>query len=56
VPMGSSIGIGEPINELIGIGEPMYSPISEPIDQFYSSYNQKKPLIDFGRFLTYNTY
>jgi hypothetical protein len=27
---------------------------SMPIDQFCSSCNQKKPLIDFGRFLTYN--
>jgi hypothetical protein len=27
---------------------------STPIDQFCSSCNQKKPLIDFGRFLTYN--
>jgi hypothetical protein len=26
-----------------------------PIDQFCSSCNQKKPLIDFGRFLTCNT-
>jgi hypothetical protein len=28
---------------------------SMPIDQFCSSCNQKKPLIDFGRFLTCNT-
>jgi hypothetical protein len=32
-----------------GTGEP-----DEPIDQFCSSCNQKKPLIDFGRFLTCN--
>ena len=56
MPMGSPIGTGEPIDELIGTGEPMYSPMGEPTDQFYSSYNQKKPLIDFRRFLTYNTY
>jgi hypothetical protein len=31
-------------------GEP-----DEPIDQFCFSCNQKKPLIDFGRFLTCNT-
>jgi hypothetical protein len=48
--------MGEPIDELTGTGEPMYSPMGEPTDQFYSSYNQKKPLIDFGRFLTYNAY
>jgi hypothetical protein len=29
--------------------------MGEPIDQFCSPYNQKKPFIDFGRFLTYNT-
>jgi hypothetical protein len=46
-PMGGPIGTGEPI------GEPTGEP-DEPIDQFYSSYNQKKPLIDFGRFLTCN--
>jgi len=46
VPMGSPTGMGEPT----------YSPMGEPTDQFYSSYNQKKPLIDFGRFLTYNAY
>jgi hypothetical protein len=56
VPIDSPIGIGEPINELIGTGEPIYSPMNKPTDQFYSSYNQKKPFIDFGRFLTYNTY
>jgi hypothetical protein len=27
----------------------------EPTDQFCSSCNQKKPLIDFGRFFTCNT-
>ena len=31
-------------------------PTDEPMDQFCSSYNQKKPLIDFGRFLTSVTY
>jgi hypothetical protein len=36
------------------IGDPTGDSISISIDQFYSSYNQKKPLIDFGRFLTYN--
>ena len=56
MPMGSPIGMGEPIDELTGTGEPTYSPMGEPTDQFYSSYNQKKPLIDFGRFLTYNAY
>ena len=39
MPMGSPIGMGEPIDELTGTGEPMYSPMGEPIDQFYSSYN-----------------
>jgi len=34
-------------------GEPTVEP-DEPIDQYYSSYTQKKPLTDFGRFLTYN--
>ena len=47
-PMGGPTNTGSPIGGPIGIGKPM--------DQFYSSYNQKKPLIDFGRFLTYNTY
>jgi hypothetical protein len=30
-------------------------PIDEPINQYCSSCNQKKPLIDFGRFLTCNS-
>jgi hypothetical protein len=47
--MGDSMG--EPIGD--SIGEPTGD--STPIDQFYSSYNQKKPLIDFGRFLTCNS-
>jgi hypothetical protein len=51
------MGTGEPMGGPTGMGEPMGEPISkpdEPIDQFYSSYNQEKPLIDFGRFLAYN--
>jgi hypothetical protein len=49
--------MGNPISNLIS------KPISNstgnsignfmPIDWFCSSYNQKKPFIDFGRFLTY---
>jgi hypothetical protein len=48
--MGDSISdsIGDPIGDSIG------DSTGDPIDQFCSSYNQKKPLIDFGRFLTYN--
>ena len=42
-PTGGPTGTGKPT------GEP-----DEPIDQFCSSCNQKKPLIDFGRFLTCN--
>jgi hypothetical protein len=44
-------------DELTGepIGEPIHKPICKPVDQYCSSCNQKKPLIDFGRFLTYNT-
>jgi hypothetical protein len=40
------------------IDEPTDEPVEErqltdePIDQYCSSCNQKKPLIDFGRFLT----
>jgi hypothetical protein len=45
-PIGGSTG--DPIGDSIGN--------SMPIDRFCSSYNQKKPLIDFGRFLTYNPY
>jgi hypothetical protein len=30
--------------------------IDEPMDQFCSSCNQKKPPIDFGRFLIHNIY
>jgi hypothetical protein len=44
----------EPTGGPTGIGEPIYKPMGEPTDQFCSSYNQKKPLIDFGRFLTYS--
>jgi hypothetical protein len=51
-PMGGSNGntISDPIYNSIGdsIGNSM------PIDRFCSSCNQKKPLIDFSRFLTYN--
>jgi hypothetical protein len=62
--MGGSTGdpISEPIGEPIGdsMGEPTGNSIGDsmgdsiPIDWFCSSYNQRKPLIDFGRFLTYN--
>jgi hypothetical protein len=45
-PMGDSTG--DPTGDSIG------DSTGEPIDQFCSSCNQKKPLIDFGRFLTYN--
>jgi hypothetical protein len=34
--------------------EPMGGSTGDSIDQFCSSCNQKKPLIDFGRFLTCN--
>jgi hypothetical protein len=37
-----------------GTGEPICEPIGDPTDQFCSSCNQKKPLIDFRRFLTCN--
>jgi hypothetical protein len=56
-PMGSPRGTGEPMGSSTGIGEPTGGPTGEPdkpIDQFCSSCNQKKLLIDFGRFLTYN--
>jgi hypothetical protein len=58
--MGGSIGdptgdpTGDPISEPIGNSTSDSIDNSMPIDRFYSSYNQKKPLIDFGRFLTYN--
>jgi hypothetical protein len=56
--MGEPIGdpMGKPVGKPMGkpIGEPTGEP-DEPIDQFCSSCNQKKPLIDFGRFLTCNT-
>jgi hypothetical protein len=45
-PMGGPTNTGSPIGGPIGTGE--------PTDQFCSSCNQKKPLIDFGRFLTCN--
>jgi hypothetical protein len=50
--MGGSTG--DPTSD--PMGDPMGDSIgnSIPIDRFCSSYNQKKPLIDFGRFLTYN--
>ena len=54
-PIGGPTGIGEPTYSPMGIGEPTYGSTGEPTDQFCSSCNQKKPLIDFGRFLTYNT-
>jgi hypothetical protein len=63
-PMGGSMGdlMGNPISEPIGdsMGEPIGNSMGDsmgnsmPIDRFCSFYNQKKPLIDFGRFLTYN--
>jgi hypothetical protein len=39
-------------------GDPMGDSTGDsmPIDRVCSSYNQKKPPIDFGRFLTYNPY
>jgi hypothetical protein len=51
--MGESTG--DPTSE--STGDPMGDPMGDStfIDQFYSSYNQKKPFIDFGRFLIYNT-
>ena len=45
-PMGGPTNTGSPIGGSTGTGE--------PTDQFCSSCNQKKPLIDFGRFLTCN--
>ena len=45
-PMGDSTG--DPTGDSIG------DSTGEPIDQFCSSCNQKKALIDFGRFLTCN--
>jgi hypothetical protein len=62
---GGSIGVQEDWEGSVGVrggstgtGEPTCGPTGtgEPTDQFCSSYNQKKPLIDFGRFLTYNAY
>jgi hypothetical protein len=65
-PVGTSMG--EPISNPMGnpTGKPTGKPTGEPIGgptgigestvQFCSSCNQKKPLIDFGRFLTYNAY
>ena len=44
----------EPTGSPTGTGEPTCGPTGEPTNQFCSSYNQKKPLIDFGRFLTCN--
>jgi hypothetical protein len=37
-----------------GLQRDQDEPMGEPIDQFCSSCNQKKPLIDFGRFFTCN--
>jgi hypothetical protein len=63
-PVGTSMG--EPISDPMGnpTGKPTGKPTGEPIGgptgmgesmvQFCSSCNQKKPLIDFGRFLTCN--
>jgi hypothetical protein len=59
-PVGESMGdpIGDPMGGPTGMGDPTGGPTGSPIeeltDQFCSSYNQKKPLIDFGQFLTYN--
>jgi hypothetical protein len=55
--MGGPTGTGDSTGESMGdsIGEPTGEP-DEPIDQFYSSCNQKKPLIDFCCFLTCNIY
>jgi hypothetical protein len=51
-PIGDPIG--DPISKPIGNSTGDSIGNSMPIDWFCSSYNQKKPLIDFGRFLTYN--
>jgi hypothetical protein len=53
---GGSMGMGSPMGGPTNTGSPIGGPIGtgEPTDQFCSSCNQKKPLIDFGRFLTYN--
>jgi hypothetical protein len=60
-PQGGSNSWDGPMGEPMGEGEAwdgpqieQDEPINEPIDQYYSSYNQKKPLIAFGGFLTYN--
>jgi hypothetical protein len=53
-PIGGPTGTGEPTCSPTGMGEPTYGSTGEPTDQFCSSCNQKKPLIDFGRFLTCN--
>jgi hypothetical protein len=53
-PTGELIGTGEPMCGPMGMGEPICGSTGEPTDQFCSSCNQKKPLIDFGRFLTCN--
>jgi hypothetical protein len=53
--MGDSMGdsMGDALGDTMG--EPIDKPTGEPTglqDQYCSSCNQKKPLIDFGRFLT----
>ena len=53
-PIGGPTGTGEPMCSPMGMGEPTYGSMDEPTDQFCSSCNQKKPLIDFGQFLTCN--
>jgi hypothetical protein len=52
--MGSPIG--DPMGDPMGGSTGGSTGDSMPIDQFCSSCNQKKPLIDFGRFLICNTY
>jgi hypothetical protein len=34
--------------------ESSIAPVNGPQEQYCSSYNRKKPLIDFGRFFIYN--
>jgi hypothetical protein len=53
-PQGGSDGWDEPQRERDELmGDPTAEPTG-PIDQFCSSCNHKKPLIDFGWFLTCN--
>jgi hypothetical protein len=52
---GESEGWNSPQREQEdSVDEPMSDPTGESVDQFCSSCNQKKPLTDFGRFLTCN--